>query len=144
MSYGMAARFPDMMGCNYRISPQVEGHRMYAQHNTIRRVNRAGGLIGLWKTQEHNVTDQVDYLNRNGYRVTFIVTDAWTLFQWIGAMLLLLCTVGIYTKTPGLLVVGERIALPAVPVQPEMVVTEAPAAVTGPAIRQIAVGTQKF
>lgn len=116
---------------------------MYAQHNTIRRVNRAGGLIGLWKTQEHNITDQIDYLNRNGYRVTFIVSDSWTFFQWMGALLLLVCTLGVYTKTPGLLVVGERIAIPSAPAQPEATVTEMPSPVTGPAIRQIAVGAQE-
>lgn len=118
---------------------------MYAQHNIVRRVNRAGGLIGLWKTQEHNVTDQIDYLNRNGYRVTFIVSDSWTFFQWMGALLLLVCTLGVYTKTPGLLVVGERIAAPAAspqPSRPEVAVTETPAAIPGPPIRQIAVGNQ--
>ncbi len=39
---------------------------MYQDHNVIRRVNRAGGLIGLFRTQHHNVSDQVRGLNSHG------------------------------------------------------------------------------
>jgi hypothetical protein len=81
----------------------------YAGFNTIRRVNRTGGIIGLFKTQQHNIMDQINELNRTGYRVTFIVSDSWTFFQWLGAFLLLIVTIGIYTKTAGLLIVGERV-----------------------------------
>lgn len=85
---------------------------MFEQYNVIRRVNRAGGLIGLFKTQHHVVNDQVRSLNRDGYRVSFIVSDSWTMMQWLGAMVLLVLTLFLYTKSPGLLVVGERIETP--------------------------------
>lgn len=78
--------------------------------NMVRRVTRTGGLIGLFKTQHHNVSDQVNELNRSGYRVTFVVSDSWTFLQWLGALLLLIITIGIYTKSPGLLIIGERIS----------------------------------
>lgn len=77
--------------------------------NTVRRVNRAGGLIGIWKTQHHVMSDQIRDMNLAGYRVTFVVQDSWTLVQWIGAILLLLITIGIYTKSPGFLIIGEKI-----------------------------------
>ncbi len=103
---------------------------MYQDHNVIRRVNRAGGLIGLFRTQHHNVSDQVRGLNSQGYRVSFIVSDSWTFVQWIGALLLLGCTLGVYTKAPGLLVVGERI-----------MATPAHVGTPAPSIPQLAVGS---
>lgn len=97
--------------CNFR-SRQRKGSILFEQYNVIRRVNRAGGLIGLFKTQHHVVNDQVRSLNRDGYRVSFIVSDSWTMMQWLGAMVLLVLTLFLYTKSPGLLVVGERIETP--------------------------------
>jgi hypothetical protein len=78
-------------------------------YNTIRRVNRTGGLVGAFRTKQRNVMDQVDDLNRSGYRATFITPDSWTFIQWLGAAFLLICTLGIYSKAPGLLIIGERI-----------------------------------
>ena len=55
------------------------------------------------------MNDQIVELNRAGYRVAFVIPDSWTLVQWIGAILLLICTLGIYGKAKGLLIIGERI-----------------------------------
>jgi hypothetical protein len=102
---------PSMTPPTHQMSVPMGGAPLiqYGGFNTIRRVSRSGGIIGMFKTQQHNILDQIKELNGTGYRVTFIVSDSWTFFQWIGALLLLVCTIGIYTKAPGLLVIGERI-----------------------------------
>lgn len=104
------AASPPTPPASVSISMTAPTPQIGSEVNTVRRVNRAGGLFGLFKTAQHNIKDQVNDLNRTGYRVTFVISDSWTPFQTLGAILLLICTLGIYSKAPGFLIIGERIS----------------------------------
>ena len=52
--------------------------------------------------------DEIVKLNVDGYEVTFILEDRWTLLQTLGSLLLLIVTALIYTKSPGYLILAVK------------------------------------
>ena len=77
-----------------------------AVENVVSRVRRTGGLMSLFRTRRENIQDELAYLNRAGYEVTFILEDRWRFLQSLGSLVVLLVTLFIYTMSPGISDIG--------------------------------------
>jgi len=78
-------------------------------HNVQQRASTRGGWFGLLsgesmgKSVERTIMD----LNRRGYRVAFMIPDKWSVVRWILNVLLTVCTLGFFSHSPGILIIGE-------------------------------------
>jgi len=79
--------------------------------NIQHRVEITGGLIAAFQgeSQGKALERALPELNEQGYRVVFMVKDEWNIFRKLLFLLILVCTVGLWTKVPNWLIIGERI-----------------------------------
>ncbi len=84
------------------------------RYNVTRRVTFRAGWIGLFsgESQGKAVERALEDLNRNGYRVVFIIQDRWNFFRALLAWLVLIVTLGFIGMTPNVLIIGEPISSP--------------------------------
>jgi len=70
-----------------------------------------GGLIAAFQgeSQGKALERALPELNAQGYRVAFMVKDEWNVFRRLLFLLILVCTLFLWTKTPNWLIIGERI-----------------------------------
>ena len=47
-------------------------------------------------------------INEDGRRVVFVVRDSWSIWRYLGVLLLTLLTIGLWSRAPGYLVIAER------------------------------------
>ena len=79
-------------------------------HNVQSRVTVKAGWIGVFAGEslgsatERTIAD----LNRDGYRVAFMVPDQWSVGRKLLNILITACTVNILSYQEGLLIIGER------------------------------------
>ena len=74
------------------------------------RVTYRAGLIGALAGESLNkaLARVVDQINADECRVVFLVKDRWSIWWWIGALLLVVLTLGLVARAPGYLVIAER------------------------------------
>ena len=80
--------------------------------NVQYRVEVNGGLIAAFQgeSQGKALERALPELNADGYRVVFMIQDQWNMFKRLLFLLVLVCTLGLYTKVPNWLIIGERVA----------------------------------
>ncbi len=81
--------------------------------NVTRRVGYRSGLLGALQgeSQGKALDREVEMLNRDGYRVVFVVEDRWNLFLRLLWIIITIVTLGFISKSPNLLIIGERFPL---------------------------------
>jgi len=92
------------------LRPNLRTQTNMRDFNVVQRVTSVGGIIGLFRSQKNAVEAQVGILNRSGYRVTLIVPESRSILQVLLSILLLIITLGIYSTSPDLLIIGERVS----------------------------------
>lgn len=71
---------------------------------------RAGWIGWLSGESQGKALERVvPEMNAAGYRVVFVLADQWNPFKRLFALVLLICTLGFWTITPNLLVIGEKV-----------------------------------
>ena len=80
-------------------------------HNIQLRVSSRGGWIPMLQgeSQGRALERVLPDLNRQGYRVAFVVDDKFNIGKRILNILIATITLGFYYQTQGLLIIGERI-----------------------------------
>ncbi len=84
---------------------------MNNQHNIQLRVAGRGGWISMFQgeSQGRALERMLPMLNRDGYRVAFIVPDKFNFLKKVLNILILIMTLGFYSQTEGLIIIGEKI-----------------------------------
>ena len=62
------------------------------------------GLIGVLAGESAGkaLARIIEQINRDGARVVFMIRDRWSIWQWLGALILFVLTLGLVGRTPGL------------------------------------------
>ena len=83
--------------------------RSWQGYNVTKRVNLRGGWIGLisGESQGKALDRAISDLNRDGFKVAFIVPDRWSFVRYLVEVLVIILTLGFVARTPNLLIVGE-------------------------------------
>ena len=68
------------------------------------------GLIGVLAGESAGkaLARIIEQINRDGARVVFMIRDRWSIWQWLGALILFVLTLGLVGRTPGYVVIAER------------------------------------
>ena len=82
---------------------------MAASINRTERVELKSGWLNIGESQGRAVDRAIERLNRDGYRLTFITEDKWSLGKKIINLILTICSLGFRGRRPSVLIVGERI-----------------------------------
>ena len=80
--------------------------------NVQLRVESRAGLIAALQgeSQGKALERALPKLNSQGYRVVFMVKDRWSFFRVVLFALVAICTLGLWTKVPDWVIVGERVS----------------------------------
>ena len=78
--------------------------------NIQRRVSGRGGWIGLFtgESQGRALERVLPELNAEGYRIVFIIPDSWSFAKHLLNTIITVATLGIYSQTQGVVIIGER------------------------------------
>ena len=76
--------------------------------NVVRRVNLAGGFLSLGLKDVDVLAQETRELNNDGYRVSILVGDSFSFVENLLWLVVLIMTIGFYTRRPGFVLVGER------------------------------------
>ena len=90
--------------------PNVGASAPDGAHTTVYHVNYRVGLVGVLAGESLSkaLRRTIEQINADSRRVVFMVKDRWSIWAWLGALLLLLLTLGLVGRAPGYLVVTER------------------------------------
>ena len=79
--------------------------------NVQRRVDRIGGWVGTLRGESQGAALErvLPGLNADGYRVAFVIPDKFSFGKTLLTILVAVCTLGIYWRGQGVLVIGERV-----------------------------------
>lgn len=80
-------------------------------YNITWRVEYHSGIIGALsgESQGRALERAISDLNSNGYRVVFVTQDQWNVFRRIAVLLLTMVSLGFWSRSPNLLIIGEPI-----------------------------------
>lgn len=79
--------------------------------NVQRRVDHIGGWVGTFRGESQGAALErvLPGLNADGYRVAFVIPDKFSFGKTLLTILVAVCTLGIYWRGQGVLVIGERV-----------------------------------
>ena len=79
-------------------------------HTRTYQTTYRSGLIGVLAGESAGkaLARTIEQINQDGARVVFLVRDRWSIWQWLGALILFVLTVGLVGRTPGYVVITER------------------------------------
>ena len=85
-----------------------------AHKRPINICNRAVVRVGWFallagESRAKSITRTTHRVNAEGYRVSFIVADQLSLFGLLWNLIILILTLGFYSRSQGLLIIGERV-----------------------------------
>ena len=82
--------------------------------NVVRRVSMRGGLLGLLsgESQGKALERVIPQLNRDGYRISFVIDDQWSMLKRILNIFVLVLTLGFFGFSQNVLLIGERVGPP--------------------------------
>ena len=84
------------------------------EHTRTYQANYRAGLVGVLAGESAGkaLRRTIEQINADGRRVAFMVKNRWSIWQWLGALLLFLLTVGLVGRAPGYLVIAELYDVP--------------------------------
>ena len=82
---------------------------MYVWRTEPTRAQYRSGWIGLLAGESltKSLTRAIEEINGEEQRVVFMVKNRWSIWRWLGTILLAILTLGFYGRSPGYLIITE-------------------------------------